>query len=86
MDNSCSLGINGLVILITFGGVVGGGPAGELRWHRPCETGACVEVAARADVIMVRTTANPDGAILAMGRDEWREFLAGAKDGLFDEV
>jgi hypothetical protein len=35
---------------------------------------------------MMRSTANPDGAILAMSRDEWREFLAGAKAGLFDEV
>jgi predicted secreted Zn-dependent protease len=67
---------------------VRGGPAGELTWHRgrPCESGACVEIAALPDAIMVRSTANPDGAIFAMSRDEWREFLAVVKAGLFDEV
>lgn len=33
---------------------------------------------------MIRSTADPDGAPFAMSRDEWEEFLAGVKDGLFD--
>jgi hypothetical protein len=76
------------VLITNWGPIVGGGPAGELMWHRgrPCDGGACIEIAALPDAIMVRSTANPDGAIFAMSRDEWQEFLAGAKAGFFDEV
>jgi hypothetical protein len=34
---------------------------------------------------MVRSSADPDG-VFNLTRDEWREFLAGAKDGLFDDL
>jgi hypothetical protein len=50
-----------------------------------CDGGACIEVAGFNEAIIMRTSANPD-ATLTMSRDEWREFLAGAKAGLFDEL
>jgi hypothetical protein len=54
-------------------------------WHRTCEGGACAEVAARGDVIMLRSSLSPD-AIVTLTRDEWRDFLAGAKDGRLDHL
>jgi len=47
--------------------------------------GACVEVAQLPDGgRAVRDSKNPDGARLAFTPDEWRAFIAGAKDGAFD--
>jgi len=63
-----------------------GGPAGELVWQRvSCEGGACVEVAASDEVVMVRSSVDPDTTV-HVNHDEWRRFLASAKDGLFDEL
>jgi hypothetical protein len=61
-------------------------PAGELEWQRTgCEGGACVEVAAIGETVMVRSSVDP-GTTFRMSRDEWQKFLAGAKDGLFDKL
>ena len=61
--------------------------ASELRWRRgrPCDSGACVEVAVVDEEVLLRSTASPD-ALLALSRSEWGEFLAGAKEGLFDQL
>jgi hypothetical protein len=63
-----------------------GEPASELAWRKGrCDGGACVEVAAHGDVVMMRSTADLDSTF-KMSFDEWQEFLAGAKEGLFDEL
>lgn len=64
------------------------GLRGEPVWHKglPCESGACVEVAAVGDAVMVRSTANPGGTPVTLSRDEWHNFLAGVKAGAFDGV
>lgn len=86
LDDSCSALADGRAFSITGGVLVAGGLAGGLEWHkgRPCESGACIEAAAVDDAVMIRSTANPGRTPLTMSRDEWREFLAGVKDGLFD--
>lgn len=60
----------------------------EPVWHKglPCESGACVEVAAVGDAVMVRGTANPGGVSVTLSRDEWHNFLTGVKAGAFDRV
>ncbi len=65
-----------------------GGQAAGLAWHsgRPCESGACVEVATAGDVVLVRSSADPDGARLTMSHDEWVAFVGSVRDGLFDAV
>ena len=68
-----------------FGGAVSYDAAGQSTWHRACEGGACAEIAVRGDVIMLRSSLSPE-AIVTLTRDEWREFLAGAKDGGFDHL
>ena len=62
-------------------------PAGELRWYRgrPCDHAACVEVAVAGENVLLRSTVSP-GVLLTLSGGEWREFLAGAKDGLFDHI
>lgn len=61
---------------------------GDLQWRvsRTCESGACVGVARRGDVIFIRNTSNPESPISKFTIDEWRHFLAGAKLGDFDDV
>jgi hypothetical protein len=56
-------------------------------WHQgiKCDGGSCVEVARIDESVIMRSTVNPD-VTLTVNRDEWREFLAGAKVGCFDEL
>lgn len=59
----------------------------RLTWHkgRPCVEGECVEVAVNDAEVLVRSSLLPSSRI-TLTRDEWRDFLAGAKDGLFDHL
>jgi hypothetical protein len=59
----------------------------NLTWRkgRPCDSGVCVEVAAAEGEVLVRSTLSP-AMPLTLTRDEWRDFLAGAKEGLFDNL
>ncbi len=61
---------------------------GGLKWHvsRTCDGGACVMVARDGDAVVLGSTTQPDGPVLVYTRAEWREFLAGAKLGDFDEI
>lgn len=71
--------------MIAVGGVVTDGTYDELTWCSPCEGQACIEFAATDDAVMMRSSANPDVAV-TLNRNEWRAFLAGAKDGLLDAL
>jgi hypothetical protein len=44
-----------------------------------------VEVAVAGEEVLLRSTVSP-GVLVALSRSEWREFLAGAKEGLFDHL
>ena len=56
-------------------------------WQRvgdePPEHGA-VEVAFVDDLIGLRNSADPQGAVLVFTQGEWDAFVAGARDGEFD--
>lgn len=60
-------------------------PAAKLAWHRgrKCDGGACVEVAAQGQKVLVRNSGDP-ATMFQVSRDEWQEFVAGVKDGDFD--
>jgi hypothetical protein len=63
------------------------GSSGELVWRRGrCDGGACVEVAATGEAVMIRSSADPDSMPVTLSRDEWRVFLAEVKEGIFDRV
>jgi hypothetical protein len=59
-----------------------------LEWHRSswCNGGDCVEVASSGDSIMIRDSAYPDRGMLAITRDEWRDWTSRAKEGSFGEI
>ena len=44
----------------------------------------CVEVAVSDDEVSVRNSRDPHGPQIAYTHPEWRAFIAGAKDGEFD--
>lgn len=73
---------------VTYRGAMADGSGEKLVWYQDkrCESGACVEVAAVGDSVMVRSSANQEGTPVTLSRDEWREFLAGVKAGTFDRV
>lgn len=62
--------------------------SGEIAWliSRTCDSGACVGVARRGEYILIGSTNDPDAPINNFTIDEWRQFLAGAKLGDFDEI
>ena len=37
-------------------------------------------------LILMRDSKDPDGPVLAFTEDEWRAFIAGVKDGEFDDL
>jgi len=61
---------------------------GEPTWRTSkfCDSGACVEVGALGESVLIRNAADPDGLHVTLTRDEWRVFLAGVKDGDFDRL
>ena len=61
---------------------------GDLDWlvSRSCESGQCVAVARRGESVLIRNTSNPYGLVSEFTAEEWRQFLAGAKLGDFDEI
>jgi Domain of unknown function (DUF397) len=61
---------------------------GDIQWRvsRTCESGACVMVARQGDSVLLGNTSRPDGPVYMYTRAEWREFLAGAKLGDFDDL
>jgi hypothetical protein len=62
------------------------GSSGELVWHRgqSCDGGACVEIAAVGDTVLVRSSEDPHVVPLTLSRSEWQQLLADAKGGAFD--
>ena len=59
---------------------------GELVWHRSrtCEGGACAEIAAAADAVMIHNSANSADPPVTLSHPEWQEFLVDLKGGAFD--
>ena len=58
----------------------------DWRTSRSCGGGNCVEVGAVEGGIAVRDSKDPQGAVLRYTADEWRDFVAGAKNGDFDDL
>jgi len=60
----------------------------DLDWQisRTCDSGACVGVARRGDMVFIGNTNQPGAPVNEFTLDEWRQFLAGAKLGDFDEI
>jgi hypothetical protein len=48
-----------------------------LQWHKStaCVTGECVEVACRADMVLVRNSCNPEIVVSVPG-SQWKKFIA----------
>ena len=60
----------------------------EVAWRkskRSQAAGNCVEVADVPDGVYVRDSKNPEGAWLSFDAGSWRDFVAGVRDGQFDE-
>jgi hypothetical protein len=58
-------------------------------WHKSTRSsgnGNCVEVAMLDDAVAVRDTKDRSGPMLVFTPAEWSAFVAGAKDGEFDQA
>ncbi|RKT85110.1 protein of unknown function [Saccharopolyspora antimicrobica] len=55
----------------------------EVGWSKSSYSGAegdCVEVAAGVEVVGVRDSKDPGGAVLAFPRRQWATFVSGLRD------
>ena len=60
----------------------------DIAWRKSSYSAAngCVEVASLGDQIAVRDSKDRSGPLLLFSQMEWEAFLAGARDGEFDEI
>jgi predicted secreted Zn-dependent protease len=60
----------------------------SLTWRtaHSCDGGACVEVAADQNIILIRSSRQPGGPLLEYTPEEWHEFVSGIKKGDFDDL
>jgi hypothetical protein len=67
---------------------VDGGSADQLTWRTAerCNGGECIEIGTLGGSVLIRNAADPDGACVTLTRDEWRVFVAGVKEGDFDDL
>lgn len=60
--------------------------AGWFKSSRSNNGGNCVEAAFLDDAVAVRDSKNQSGPALVFAGNEWKAFVAGAKDGEFDLI
>jgi Domain of unknown function (DUF397) len=62
--------------------------ADGLDWYVSslCESGQCIKVAKHGEFVVIGNTNKPEGPFEEFTRDEWRQFIAGAKLGDFDGI
>lgn len=55
-------------------------------WQRSktCDAGACVEIRAELDKVLIRSSSAPGDVTISVSSDAWWKFLADAKSGVFD--
>jgi predicted secreted Zn-dependent protease len=60
----------------------------SLTWRTAlnCDGGACVEVAADRNIIVIRNSRQPSGPLIEYTTEEWYEFVSGIKKGDFDDL
>ena len=61
-------------------------PSVVWRTPRNCDGGACIQVAASGPMILIADSKVPGGPVLSYTRAEFRQFIAGAKNGEFDDL
>lgn len=49
-----------------------------------CAEAGCVEIATAADGVLMRDSKISDSPIISFSGQSWQDFVAAAKDGLFD--
>jgi len=54
----------------------------EVAWARAGHRGGgeCVEVGHTEDEVLMRDSKDPDGVVLRLTRDQWRQFIQSLKD------
>lgn len=60
----------------------------DLVWRTSlsCDGGACVQVAASGQMILIADSKVTGGPVLSYTRAEFRDFIAGTKNGEFDDL
>jgi len=62
-------------------GILASGLDNVLKWRKSsrCDGGACIEIAIQNHAILLRSSVDPDGPILAFTPTAWRDLIVGIK-------
>ena len=60
----------------------------DLNWRVSsiCDSGACIMVARHGDMVLFGNTSRPGGPARSYTLAEWKKFIAGVKQGDFDDI
>lgn len=60
---------------------MGCGSTGKPMWRKAkqCDGGSCVEIAIQDEHVLVRRSTDPDGTLIILSHDMWKEFVARVK-------
>ena len=60
----------------------------SITWHTAlrCNGGACIQVAASGQAVLIGNSNEPSGPVLTYTHDELQEFVVGVKKGDFDKL
>jgi predicted secreted Zn-dependent protease len=62
--------------------------SGDFDWRisRQCESGACVGVGRQGELVLIGNSSDPEAPVSRFTKQEWRAFVAGVKQGDFDDL
>jgi hypothetical protein len=62
-------------------GILASGLDNVLKWRKSsrCTDGGCIEIAIKDDAILLRSSVDPDGPVLAFTPAAWRDLIVGLK-------
>lgn len=69
------------ISVTSWEGILASGLGKSLKWRKSsqCDGGACIEAADQGDAILVRSSADQDGPVLAFSPTAWRDLIVSIK-------
>lgn len=67
---------------------MGESSASDVTWRtvKRCDNGRCIEIGALGALILIRSSADPDGPEIGFNCGKWQMFVDAVKDGSYDSL
>jgi hypothetical protein len=78
------------IFLLSLGirGTMGENSASDAAWRtvKRCDNGQCVEIGVLGALILIRSSADPDGTQISFNHGRWQIFVDAVKCGSYDSL